>query len=230
MLPTPVPRAVGVATPYAPWAASSSGTVPFQDTCAPDEARSALRASRTPTAQSGKCAVACCLPWGALFRTRATSSGEATGAPRCEVRSLAGVTHVPRDRWLVASTGVEPATYGLSDRCSTTELPCRWLRPRPRAVHASAIHSASAPGGTREPAPLTRFPSRPLYDIAPSRNVESLRAPSRNLEFARHRATSNNTGPRKRRGPGGQCRPGPRERFRRAARISPPYQKGRLIR
>ena len=46
---------------------------------------------------------------------------------------------------------------------SLTELTCWRQRPRPRAVHASAIHSAGAPGGTHEPAPLTRLPSRPRY-------------------------------------------------------------------
>jgi hypothetical protein len=35
------------------------------------------------------------------------------------------------------------------------------LRLRRRAAHACAIHSASAPGGFLEPAPLTRPPSRP---------------------------------------------------------------------
>jgi hypothetical protein len=34
---------------------------------------------------------------------------------------------------------------------------------RPRAVHARAIFRAGMPGGTQEPAPLTRFPSQPLY-------------------------------------------------------------------
>jgi hypothetical protein len=37
----------------------------------------------------------------------------------------------------------------------TTELACAAEIPA-RAVHAHAIHSASAPGGTQEPAPLTR--------------------------------------------------------------------------
>jgi hypothetical protein len=71
-----------------------------------------------------------------------------------------------------ASTGVEPVTHGLRGRCSTTELPCWRSRPRPRAVRASAIRSASAPGRTREPAPLTRFPSQPRYDAAPARGIE----------------------------------------------------------
>src|SRR4029077_2283117 len=47
-----------------------------------------------------------------------------------------------------------------------TELTCWRQRPRPRAVHASAIHSAGAPGGTHEPAPLTRLPSRPRCGTA----------------------------------------------------------------
>ena len=47
-----------------------------------------------------------------------------------------------------------------------TELACWRPRPRPRAVHASAIQSARAPGGTHEPAPLTRLPSRPRYGAA----------------------------------------------------------------
>ena len=59
--------------------------------------------------------------------------------------------------------GVEPTTYGLRSRRSTTELTCLRPRLRPRAVHASAIRSAGAPGGTHEPAPLTRLPSRPWY-------------------------------------------------------------------
>lgn len=71
-----------------------------------------------------------------------------------------------------ASTGVEPVTYGLRGRCSTTELPCWRSRPRPRAVRARAIRSASAPGRTQEPAPLTRLPSQPRYDAAPARGIE----------------------------------------------------------
>ena len=67
-----------------------------------------------------------------------------------------------------ASVGVEPTTDGTLSRCSyLTELTCWRQRPRPRAVHASAIRSAGAPGGTHEPAPLTRFPSRPLYSPIP---------------------------------------------------------------
>jgi hypothetical protein len=67
-----------------------------------------------------------------------------------------------------ASVGVEPTTDGTLSRCSyLTELTCWRQRPRPRAVHASAIRSAGAPGGTQEPAPLTRLPSRPLCGRSP---------------------------------------------------------------
>jgi len=51
--------------------------------------------------------------------------------------------------------------------------------PHPRATHASAIRSTSAPGGTREPTPLTRLPSRPQYDSAPSHDVEFVKNPGR---------------------------------------------------
>src|SRR6202050_2142442 len=65
-----------------------------------------------------------------------------------------------------ASAGVEPTTNGYVTVALPTELTCWWQRPPPRAVRASAIHSAGAPGGTHEPAPLTRLPSRPRYGTA----------------------------------------------------------------
>lgn len=64
--------------------------------------------------------------------------------------------------------GVEPTTHGYQTVALPTELTCWRPRPRPRAVHASAIRSAGAPGGTQEPAPLTRLPSRPLYGPIPA--------------------------------------------------------------
>ena len=170
MRPTPGPRAEGVATPFTPSAArGNSPNAPGWDRA--DRARSALRAPRTPTAHGSPRVVTCtssCTPpryrGVPLPARRSPGHLDARPKPRCH--------HVGTFKVPAASTGVEPATDGLSDRCSTTELTCWWLRPNDRVVHASANHSAGAPGGTQEPAPLTRLPSRPRYDPAPTRCVE----------------------------------------------------------
>ncbi len=73
-----------------------------------------------------------------------------------------------------------------------TELTCWRPRPRHRAVHARAIRSASAPGGTRESAPLTRFPSQTSVRRCPFGQ--------RRILAESHR--------RKRRDPGQQSQPG----------------------
>lgn len=89
-------------------------------------------------------------------------SGVAAGAPRCEAEA-------PRSLWsqldwLVQAWESNPRHTVYQTVALTTELTCLRARPRPRAVHACAIHSAGAPGGTHEPAPLTRLPSRSSDD------------------------------------------------------------------
>ena len=109
----------------------------------------------------------------------------------------------PLMRWLQARES-NPRPTVSQTVALPTELTCWLARPRPRAIHASAIHSASAPGGTPEPAPLTRFRQPDLCTTPRSRAASNLFKP----------------GPRKRRGPGGQCRPGPRWRFGRQPRAA----------
>lgn len=102
------------------------------------------------------------------------SPGHLDARPRapCSLRQ----NQLPR---LVQAQDSNPRHTAHQTVALPTELPCWWLRPRPRAVHARAIRSTSAPGGTHEPAPLTRLPSRPLYDMSHSQHVESLRNPRR---------------------------------------------------
>lgn len=80
-------------------------------------------------------------------------------------------SRAPRSLWsqlrrLVQAWESNPRPTVYQTAALPTELTCWRPRPRPRAVHASAIHSAGAPGGTQEPAPLTRLPSRPRYGTA----------------------------------------------------------------
>ena len=125
--------------------------------------RRALPAPRTPAAQGGaRAAVAAsqlpdpCRPEQLI--------GVAAGAPRCGAERPALFLEPASQAG--PSVGVEPTTNGSLTVALSTELTCWWQRPRPRAVHAGAIHSAGAPGGTHEPAPLTRLPSRPRYGTA----------------------------------------------------------------
>lgn len=136
--------------------------------------RSHMSASkpRAPTAQSSLCTVACSssLPAVSIAR-RIASCGEVTGAPRCEAKApLSSQRHFQGAGWQARESNPRHTAYQTV--ALPTELTCWWCGPNARAVHASAIAAQARQAGCKEPAPLTRLPSRHLYDATPSRCVE----------------------------------------------------------
>lgn len=134
--PTPGPRAVGAAAPSTRSAASGAAC--------PNRSRRSTRcelpsSSCRPPRLGG-------VP---LHEVRSPGHLDARPKPRCRLR---GTFKVP-----VQARESNPRHTVYQTVALPSELTCWWLRPNARAVHASAIRSAGAPGGTREPAPLTRL-------------------------------------------------------------------------
>jgi hypothetical protein len=123
-----------------------------------------FRAPRTLTAQGGARAAVAASQLLDPFRPE-QMIGVAAGAPRCGAEAPRSLLEASVTGWCKHGIRTHDRRH-LKPLLYRTELTCWRQRPRPRAVHASAIHSAGAPGGTHEPAPLTRLPSRPRYGTA----------------------------------------------------------------
>lgn len=70
-----------------------------------------------------------------------------------------------RCRWQVRESNPWPTVFETV--ALPSELTCQVVRTEYPCGTRERNLSAGAPGGTQEPAPLTRLPSRPLYDATP---------------------------------------------------------------
>ena len=157
MRPTRVSRATGGAMPSA-----SSAFRPYAR-AAPcchrghhaigSATRSTFQASRTPTLKASR-SLRPATPATALLRARAASCGEATGGTSMRGKPRFVITSPLPRAWYKRGSRTHDKRI-ISPLLYPSELACVDQIPA-RAVHAHAIHSASAPGGTHEPAPLTR--------------------------------------------------------------------------